>query len=172
MIFISWKTLNWTINSLSTTLKMKFSITDFVSKCDQIRRKLRIWTHILEKSVMENFIFCAVIHSSYLMSSTRGTYVWYFDLASKSHHWSLKSFDNKFTCLIQWLIYFKDNYLFVKYRHGWKRQKWRSYCSNEQQDIKFNLSLPFPMQLIFELKKQEIVKLWQNMLPTPLLNCS
>ena len=132
MIFISWKTLNWTINSLSTTLKMKFSITDFVSKCDQIRRKLRIWTHILKKSVMENFIFCAVIHSSYLMSSTRGTYVWYFVLASKSHRWSLKSFDNKFTCLIQWLIYFKDNYLFVKYRHGWKRQKWRSYCSNEQ----------------------------------------
>ena len=40
--------------------KMKFSIRDFFSKCDQIRRKLRIWSHLLKKSLMENFIFCAV----------------------------------------------------------------------------------------------------------------
>ena len=39
---------------------MKFSIKDFFSKCDQIRRKLRIWSHLLNKSLMENFIFCAV----------------------------------------------------------------------------------------------------------------
>ena len=38
----------------------KFSINDFFSKCDQIRRKLRIWSHLLKKSLMENFIFCAV----------------------------------------------------------------------------------------------------------------
>ena len=40
--------------------KMKFSIKDFFSKCDQIRKKLRIWSHLLKKSLMENFIFCAV----------------------------------------------------------------------------------------------------------------
>ena len=39
---------------------MKFSIKDFSRKCDQIRRKLRIWSHLLEKSLMENFIFNAV----------------------------------------------------------------------------------------------------------------
>ena len=39
---------------------MKFSIKDFLSKCDQIRRKLRIWSHLQKKSLMENFIFCAV----------------------------------------------------------------------------------------------------------------
>ena len=39
---------------------MKFSIKDFFSKCDHIRRKLRIWTHLLKKSLIENFIFCAV----------------------------------------------------------------------------------------------------------------
>ena len=39
---------------------MKFSSKDFSSKCDQIRRKLRIWPHLLEKSLMENFNFCAV----------------------------------------------------------------------------------------------------------------
>ena len=42
---------------LNTAQKMKFSITDFFSKCDQIRRKLQIWSHLLKKSVMENFIF-------------------------------------------------------------------------------------------------------------------
>ena len=40
---------------------MKFSIKDFFSKCDQIRRKLRVWSHLLEESLMENFIFCAVL---------------------------------------------------------------------------------------------------------------
>ena len=44
-----------------TALKMKFSIKDFFSKGDQIRRKLRIWSHLLKKSPMENFIFCAVL---------------------------------------------------------------------------------------------------------------
>ena len=32
----------------------------FFSKCDQIR-KLQIWSHLLKKSLMENFIVCAVI---------------------------------------------------------------------------------------------------------------
>ena len=39
---------------------MKFSIKDFFCKCDQIRRKLRIVSHLLKKSLLENFIFCAV----------------------------------------------------------------------------------------------------------------
>ena len=40
---------------------MKFSITDFFSKCDQIRKKLQIWSHLLKKSLIENLINCAVI---------------------------------------------------------------------------------------------------------------
>ena len=43
---------------------MKFLITDFFSKCDQISRNLRIWSHLLKKSIMENFIFCAVYNQS------------------------------------------------------------------------------------------------------------
>ena len=42
-----------------TIQKMKFSIKDFFSKCDQIRRKLK-------KSLMENFIFCVVYESDSL----------------------------------------------------------------------------------------------------------
>ena len=48
------------INCGSTEQKIKFSIKDFFSKCDQIRWFLRIWSHFLKKSVMENFIFYAL----------------------------------------------------------------------------------------------------------------
>ena len=40
---------------------MKFSIQDFFSKCDQICSILWIWLHLIKKSLMENFIFCAVL---------------------------------------------------------------------------------------------------------------
>ena len=46
--------------STMTAQKMKFSISDLFSKYDQIRRKLRIWSHLLKKSLMENFIFSAL----------------------------------------------------------------------------------------------------------------
>ena len=48
------------VNGGATAQKMKFSIKDFSIKCDQIRRKLRIWSHLLKNSLMENLIFCAV----------------------------------------------------------------------------------------------------------------
>ena len=47
-------------NKNDNAQKMKFSIKDFFSKCDQIRRKLQIWSHLLKKSLMENFVFCAL----------------------------------------------------------------------------------------------------------------
>ena len=43
--------------------KEKFSIKEFFSKCDQIRIFLRIWSHLLKKSLMEKFIFfCSDIY--------------------------------------------------------------------------------------------------------------
>ena len=42
-----------------TAQKMKFSIKNFFGKCDQIRRFLGIWPHLLKKSLMENFTLCA-----------------------------------------------------------------------------------------------------------------
>ena len=47
--------------SLYTAQKIKFSIKDFFRKCDQIRKKLWIWSHLLKKSLLENVIFCAVL---------------------------------------------------------------------------------------------------------------
>ena len=39
-----------------------FSIKDFFSKYDQI------WSHLLKKSLMENFLFCAVLITSRVFS--------------------------------------------------------------------------------------------------------
>ena len=43
--------------------KNEFSIKDFFSNCDQINQFLWFWSHLLKKSLMENSIFCAVMHS-------------------------------------------------------------------------------------------------------------
>ena len=55
---------------------MKFCIKDFFSKCNQTRSFVRIWSHLLEKSLMENFIFCAVYASAYIpvFSLIKGVY--------------------------------------------------------------------------------------------------
>ena len=42
--------------------KIKFFIKDFFRKCNQIRRFLRIWSHLLKKSSMENFHFLSSVH--------------------------------------------------------------------------------------------------------------
>ena len=47
-----------------TAQKMTFFSKDFFRKCDQICSFLQIWSHLLKKSLMENFIFCAVIETS------------------------------------------------------------------------------------------------------------
>ena len=39
---------------------MNLLINDFFGKCDQIPSLLRIWLHLLKKSLMENFNFCAL----------------------------------------------------------------------------------------------------------------
>ena len=49
-----------------TAQKMKFSMKDFFSKCDQILGKLPIWSHLLKKSLMENFIFVQCVFKKVL----------------------------------------------------------------------------------------------------------
>ena len=46
---------------------MKFSIKDFFSKYDQFCSFMQIWSHLLKKSFMENFNFCAVSQLQFLL---------------------------------------------------------------------------------------------------------
>ena len=60
-LYNSWAGCDFNL-SIFTAQKLKFSVKDFFSKCDQIRSFLRIWSNLLKKSLIKNFIFCAVIH--------------------------------------------------------------------------------------------------------------
>ena len=55
-----WQDLKYA-PAICTAQKMKFSTKDFFGGCDQIRKNLRIWSHLLKKPLVENFIFCAVV---------------------------------------------------------------------------------------------------------------
>ena len=59
-----------------TTQKMKFPIKDFFSKCDQICSFLRIWSHLLKKSLMEDFIFFKVGYVTYNVAGVLENQCW------------------------------------------------------------------------------------------------
>ena len=59
MTSLSLNSKPWKFVTL-TAQKLKFSIKDFFSKWDQIRSFPWIWSHLLMKSLMKNFFFCAV----------------------------------------------------------------------------------------------------------------
>ena len=64
-------------SSFIAAQKTNFFIKDFFNKCDQIRSKLPIWSHLPKKSLMENFIFCTVYQSDYNVLF-RGDKIWHW----------------------------------------------------------------------------------------------
>ena len=108
---------------------MKFSIKDFFSKCDQIRRNLWIWSHLLKNSLMANFIFCAVelagieFQNSQIMSE---------DLRNKitEHERASSQQDGK------WIKENKNNIQKSKqFRHQMILQRLRNDMSDEQRRL-------------------------------------
>ena len=53
---LKWFCLVFCSPSIYLKILSFFFSKNFFSKCDQIRRKLRIWSHLLKKSWMENFL--------------------------------------------------------------------------------------------------------------------
>ena len=68
-----------------TSQKRKFSIKDFFSKRNQILWKMCIWSHLLKKSIRENFISFAVILFDKVLSKCAPEIV--------KHIFSLRIFD-------------------------------------------------------------------------------
>ena len=74
---------------ISHCKKKKFSINDF-NKCYQIRSFLWLWSHLLKKSIIENFICYAVITPGwtyYLPGCIWGCYetvYWYLNILKKN----------------------------------------------------------------------------------------
>ena len=78
----------------SNAQKMKFSIKGFFRKCDQIRRRLWIWSHLLRKSLMESFIFLAVLSIPW-SSTNELTSMQNYHVKSYSHYSSYMKFLKK-----------------------------------------------------------------------------
>ena len=101
------------LNIPCTAQKMKFSIKDFFRKCDQIHSRLQIWPHLLKKSLMKNFILCAVHFAQLVLSCT--TYFvekyWKKRHYVKMHHSIKLHWGNlRFYCNYFWkfiIIYFQ-----------------------------------------------------------------
>ena len=82
-----------------TAQKMKFSIKDFFSKCDQIAVSCGFWSHLLKKSLMENFIFSSML-----------PWIWslfnFFTFPSNSFH----NFFLLFSLVLRFLGFFMNSY--------------------------------------------------------------
>ena len=77
-IILKWKRLNLVIfrNKATILIRKPFNLKlDFFGKSDQIHSKLRIQSHLLKKSLMENFIFCAVWNYHVNWSITQSNFV-------------------------------------------------------------------------------------------------
>ena len=56
-IYVRFKFSLRSIIAILSLYKNEVFNEEFLSKCDQIHRKLRIWSYLLKKSFMENVIF-------------------------------------------------------------------------------------------------------------------
>ena len=56
-------------------------MNDVFNKCDQSRSFLRIWSHLLKKFLIENFIFCAMNNAAILQTVRR-----FFLFFDPKHH--------------------------------------------------------------------------------------
>ena len=75
-----------------TAQKMKFFITDLFSKCDQVRSFQGIWSRLPKKSLMENFIFCAV------------SIIWFWIVLIHDLHVKYSKYISKFPCIFWFLL--------------------------------------------------------------------
>ena len=94
---------------------MKFSLKDFLSKCDQIRSILRIWSDLLKKSLTENFIFCA----EYLANLSR---CWASSLSLIYHLKYLKAFKNAYILFLPYMFCMKYDQAGGN-QYFWKKQQ-------------------------------------------------
>ena len=114
--------------SLYTAQEMKFSIKDFFSKCAQIRKKLRVWSHLLRKSLMENFIFCAVLGELWYGITVQKMKFSIKDFFNKCDQRCLKRWSHLLKTLfsVQWIIFlllFNPASHYVNLKEKWKIMK-------------------------------------------------
>ena len=107
-----------------------FTDKDFFCKYDQICRKLRIWSYLLKKFLMENFIFCSVIGKLCYKWSAEGVYclsnirVNFSSYAYVNSEVYLEIFSKPQIVLVIWLLrWYFNNLVSVKKTTLWSPRK-------------------------------------------------
>ena len=141
--------------TVSLYKKIKFSIKDFLSKCDEICRKLRIWSHLLKKSLMENFIFCSMFVvdfpvMSLMMENTLDNFVSWCCFGFNTlllqiiilvvHHWLFNSYCSLLPWQVNVVISMIVNFLRISFRSS----------------IKLSVFSPTQVSLVFSFRKNWI----------------
>ena len=113
-----------------TAQKMKFSIKGFFSKCDQICRKLRIWSHLSKKSLIENFNRTPGPKSqTYVFTN-----VWYSSCLLSQKAFRIK--DILILCSVFSLLFFRNMYLFTELQNKTlKREITYKKCDNTKYPL-------------------------------------
>ena len=95
MAQLNFVELYWCTDVSPTAQEMKFPIKDFFSKCDQIRSFLQIWSHLLKKSLMENFHFLCSARFSILLETSQLIYTAQWNIGLKWVYRGLSYYSNK-----------------------------------------------------------------------------
>ena len=142
---------------------MTFSMKDSFSKCDQICSFLWIWSHLLKKSLMGNFIFCAVINKAdkifFLSTMIRSSqdslflvsdFFWSFSLWVSLNHCQ-RCKEEKKRSFRQWRTYnyeilqgFSVGSIFLKLSSTWylvQRDHWIRVVSRVAERLKLKLCI-------------------------------
>ena len=109
--------INQTVASIYTAQKMTFSMKNFFSKYDQICSFLRIWSHLLKKSLMEKFIFCSVLLT---LSSTLLIFKEYWSLLLPISSWKTLFFVRyRMNSMTPWILLQLE--IWLKSTKGWQK---------------------------------------------------
>ena len=113
----------------STEQKMKFSINDFFSKCDQIHMKLWIWSYLLKKYLMKTSFFVQC-YSKYLVWRTTGfqnycTIKKWFGIECKKIFATLAHLEKMKTKIF---VEFYNTAIWSVEKDSGKWRAWRAFC--------------------------------------------
>ena len=113
-----------------TSQKM-FSIIDFFGKYDQIRRKLQIWSHLLRKSLMENFIFLCSDYF-YPSSLNRKKLAMEYDIITYLSLTNLSIISLAWTSMISTVLNFLRSFL-ERFERTWRMLKYLAFLTSWRQ---------------------------------------
>ena len=102
---------------------MRFSIRDIFSELDQINRKLQIWSHLLKKSLMENFIFGQWDHQKQgkVNFLKRLNYTKFRENVPNFVNWYLRIIPSIFSCYRFFIRRLSFSFYLVRTRDGAQR---------------------------------------------------